>query len=123
MPYLQQWNTPSRFVWMTACHSSSVIFLSVRSRMMPALFTSTSSPPHVSFTCFISASTCAASRTSAASTWTVGLLGSAGAAPRARRRPGGSAPSGSSQKCSTHVAPARANAGQHAGPDARANCR
>ena len=111
MPYLQQWNTPSRLVWMTACHSSSVIFLSVRSRMMPALFTRMSSPPQLSCTCFMSASICAASRTSAPTTPTVGLVRQRPELrSRAHRRPGGSRRPGRPSKCRTHVAPARANA-------------
>ena len=36
---------------MTASHSSSVMFTSIRSRRMPALLTSTSSPPKVSIAC------------------------------------------------------------------------
>ena len=39
---------PFRWTWMTASHSSSVMLTSPRSRRMPALFTSTSSPPNAS---------------------------------------------------------------------------
>ena len=36
---------------MTASHSSSVMFTSMRSRRMPALFTTTSRRPNVSIAC------------------------------------------------------------------------
>ena len=38
-------NTPRRWVRITPSQSSSVMFTSIRSRRMPALFTSTSSWP------------------------------------------------------------------------------
>ncbi len=39
---------PLRCTLMTASHSSSVMFVSIRSRRMPALFTSTCRSPNVS---------------------------------------------------------------------------
>ena len=45
---------PFRCTLMTASHSSSVMFVSMRSRRMPALFTSTSRPPKVSTAVLIS---------------------------------------------------------------------
>ena len=50
---------------MTASHSSSVIENSIRSRRMPALLTTTSSPPNVSIACCTRAPAAAKSETSA----------------------------------------------------------
>ena len=104
---------------MTACHSSSVIFFRVRSRMMPALFTSTSSPPHVLLHLLHQ-------RLDLSRVAHVGREHVNRRLARQRReavaaRASASlrlAPSGSSQNWSTHVAPARANAVQDARADA-----
>ena len=58
----------------------------------------------------MSPSTWAASRTSAAKAWTVGFPGSARSCAASASASVRLTPPGSSQKCSTHVAPAFANA-------------
>ena len=42
---LVQWNTESRFVWMTSSHSDALILRMLRSRLIPALFTRMSTGP------------------------------------------------------------------------------
>ena len=50
---------------MTASHSSSEVFTSIRSRTKPALLTRMSSPPNVSIACCTIAAACSKSATSA----------------------------------------------------------
>ncbi len=60
-----QRNTPVRLRSITLCQSAVFIRISRPSRVMPALFTSTSIRPSRSSTAFTIASTCSSSATSA----------------------------------------------------------
>ena len=63
---LQQLNVPLRFTSITASKSSSFMRASSPSRVMPALFTSTSTRPNASWAASMSAAASAASATLAA---------------------------------------------------------
>ena len=83
-------NTPVRLVSMTACHSSLVIFLTLRSRRMAALLTTMWRPPNRAAAASNMAASAAGSRTSASIAAADGPIAAAVCSARCRFGPAGS---------------------------------